>query len=80
MKTLLDLADNECRYALNDGGPFLFCAEPQAEKSSYCPLHKDRCFQLVREDLRDKESPAYAAAIRRNLRPNVMILMDKAEA
>lgn len=49
MKELLDLEPNDCRYPVNEGGPFLFCAEPSAKGSSYCAHHRDLCFRKVME-------------------------------
>lgn len=51
MKTLLELEPNDCRYPMNDGGPYLFCAEPQhwrmrngeLVRSSYCRTHHFVC-------------------------------------
>lgn len=40
MKTLLDLANNECRWPLTRDKPFRFCAEPKLAGSSYCACHK----------------------------------------
>lgn len=79
MKSLLDLEPNECRYPMNDGGPYLFCAEVQATGSSYCAAHRDVSFRRVQEHCRDIERPAYAAAIRKNLQPACFVLMEKAE-
>jgi len=36
---LLDLDHDQCRWPVNDGGPFLFCADPVGGSSSYCALH-----------------------------------------
>lgn len=41
-KTLVDLEACECRWALNAGGPFMFCAETTEARSSYCANHLDR--------------------------------------
>lgn len=40
MKTLLDLANNECRWPTTKDKPFLFCGEPKLAGSSYCACHK----------------------------------------
>lgn len=77
MKTLLDLDENDCRYPMNDGGPYLFCAGVKAEGSSYCEFHRALSFRGMREDLRDVEGPHYAAAIRKALQPAVFVLMEK---
>jgi len=37
-KPLLGLGKHECRWPLNNGGPFMFCAE-EAEAGPYCPHH-----------------------------------------
>jgi hypothetical protein len=44
-KTLLDLEPCECKWPMNSGGPFLFCAAP-AEKA-YCDHHKQRSAKSV---------------------------------
>ncbi len=46
MKTLLELDDNDCRYAFGDG-PFLFCGDPKQDKSSYCVHHHRACWTLA---------------------------------
>lgn len=79
MKELCDLYDNDCRYPVNDGAPYLFCAEARQDGSSYCPEHHRICLCAVYEDRRDIEHPGYAAAIRKNLHPAVFVLMEKAE-
>lgn len=39
-KTLIDLGPHDCKWPLNDGGPFLFCAAPKFGGSrSYCAHH-----------------------------------------
>jgi len=38
---LLDLTDQNCRWPVNDGGPFLFCGHDRAHGSSYCEFHDD---------------------------------------
>lgn len=48
MKELADLESNDCRYPINDGAPYLFCAEPQKDESSYCPEHHHLCNQSPR--------------------------------
>lgn len=43
LKTLFDLGAAECRWAVNDGGPFLFCAAPVAfDGCPYCASHYRR--------------------------------------
>lgn len=42
-KTLLELESDECRWAVNDGGPFVFCsAKVAAEGVPYCSAHMRR--------------------------------------
>lgn len=41
-KDLLALGNCDCRWPLNDGGPFLFCAEEVVSGSVYCRHHKGR--------------------------------------
>lgn len=77
MKHLLDLEPNDCRYPMNEGGPFLFCAEPAAEKSSYCSHHRDLCFCRVTEELRGRENPHLSAAIRKSIYPRVISLAQE---
>lgn len=51
MKSILDLEPNECRYAVNDGPDYLFCAAPvhfslnlgKLRQSSYCREHHLIC-------------------------------------
>lgn len=45
-KTLLDRQDHECHWPLNEGGPFIFCAAPNAEKKVYCWHHAKRAAGL----------------------------------
>ena len=71
MKELLDLEPNDCRYPVNEGGPFLFCAEPSAKGSSYCAHHRDLCFREVMEQLRGREIPQLSAAIRKSIYPAI---------
>lgn len=37
-KTLLELGPHECKWPLNDGGPYLFCAEA-TNGAAYCRHH-----------------------------------------
>lgn len=46
MKTLLELENNECRFAFGDG-PFLFCAEVKKPGSSFCEFHHAKCWDRV---------------------------------
>lgn len=41
-KDLLALGNCDCRWPLNDGGPFLFCAEEVVDGSVYCRHHRGR--------------------------------------
>lgn len=38
-KTLIELEDSECRWPLNDGNPFKFCARPRVPGLVYCEGH-----------------------------------------
>ncbi|WP_281407601.1 GcrA family cell cycle regulator [Neorhizobium sp. P12A] len=40
-KTLLDVGSSECKWPLNAGGPFLFCADT-AVGGNYCAHHRMR--------------------------------------
>lgn len=64
MKTLLDLENNECRFAFGDG-PFLFCADATKPGSSYCAEHHAMCFRSVVVALRGRDNPIAGAAIRK---------------
>jgi GcrA cell cycle regulator len=39
---LEDLRSRQCKWPLNDGGPFLFCAAPAGVSENYCPYHKEK--------------------------------------
>ncbi len=39
LKPLWELEDSDCRYAVNEGGPYLFCGHPRHGNSSYCQAH-----------------------------------------
>lgn len=41
-KDLLALGKCDCKWPLNDGGPFVFCAEEVVAGSVYCRHHKGR--------------------------------------
>lgn len=41
--SLLELANNGCRYPTDDRSPFVFCNSPQRDGSSYCPEHMRLC-------------------------------------
>lgn len=41
-KDLLSLGSCDCRWPLNEGGPFLFCCAEVATGSPYCAHHKAR--------------------------------------
>lgn len=43
-KELTDLSANECRWVLNNGGPFLFCAEA-TDGQTYCSHHTRRAYR-----------------------------------
>lgn len=38
-KELTDLAPHDCRWPLNNGSPFIFCAASQFQGSAYCAHH-----------------------------------------
>lgn len=59
-KELWQLGNRECKWPINDGKPFLFCAAEvgQGNGRNYCTHHHDRAF---------REVPAYLKS--RNLRP-----------
>lgn len=42
-KELMDLGVHECRFALNNGGPFIFCAEA-TDGAVYCWHHAKRAY------------------------------------
>lgn len=46
-KSLIALGDRECRFAMNDGGPYLFCGQPTAERVPYCPFHHHKTTRIV---------------------------------
>jgi len=37
--SLMDLQSGQCKWPVNDGDPFLFCAAPALPGSSYCGCH-----------------------------------------
>lgn len=76
MKSLVDLEENDCRYPMNDGGPFIFCAEAKIEGSNYCSFHKTLCIQRVYEGS-GRDNDAYAAILRKNNRPAVITLAEE---
>jgi GcrA cell cycle regulator len=43
-KELIDLGAHECRFALNNGGPFIFCAEATGGPV-YCQHHSERAYR-----------------------------------
>jgi hypothetical protein len=38
-RSLIDLADDQCRWPCTDAPPHLFCAGPRVPGASYCPGH-----------------------------------------
>jgi GcrA cell cycle regulator len=44
-KDLLSLGRHECRWALNQRSPFLFCAESTGGLSVYCSHHSQRAYR-----------------------------------
>jgi GcrA cell cycle regulator len=43
-KELMDLGKHECKWALTNGGPWLFCAEV-TDGAVYCTHHSERAFR-----------------------------------
>ena len=43
--TLDELTLNQCRYPHGDSAPYLFCAQPVQDGSSYCVEHHAVCWQ-----------------------------------
>lgn len=43
-KELHELGKNECKFGLNHGGPFLFCADA-TDGGTYCPHHAMRAYR-----------------------------------
>jgi hypothetical protein len=39
-KLLIDLAPDDCRWPVNGGNPYVFCAKPKAD-GAYCRRHAD---------------------------------------
>ncbi|ULJ73614.1 GcrA family cell cycle regulator [Rhizobium gallicum] len=48
-KELHELGRHECHWALNNGGPFLFCADATFDKSRYCAHHLLRSMPKARD-------------------------------
>lgn len=44
-KDLMDLGRHDCRFALNNGGPFIFCAAATGGEV-YCSHHADRAYRV----------------------------------
>lgn len=40
MKTLLELQCDECKWPVNDGGPYLFCGHQRHAGGAYCEYHQ----------------------------------------
>lgn len=58
---LVDLKSNQCRYVVDDGGPYLFCGHETAPGSSWCPHHRERVTRPAPEVVKKKKgSPRYA--------------------
>lgn len=43
-KELMDLGAHDCRWALTNGGPWIFCAEA-TDGAVYCPHHAQRAYR-----------------------------------
>lgn len=43
-KELMDLGPHDCRWALTNGGPWIFCAEA-TDGAVYCPHHAGRAYR-----------------------------------
>jgi hypothetical protein len=62
MKTIAELEPSDCRYPMNDGGPYLFCGEPtcfippikgrELRRSPYCREHRALCTEVTRTKVR----------------------------
>jgi hypothetical protein len=39
---LWEIADNGCHWAVNDGGPFLFCGHERHGNPTYCAFHTSK--------------------------------------
>lgn len=44
-KELMDLGAHDCRFALNNGSPFIFCAEATDDGAVYCHHHAKRAYR-----------------------------------
>jgi len=44
-KGLVDLSADECRFPLDNGHPFMFCAAAAREGSAYCHHHHTRAYR-----------------------------------
>ena len=42
--SLVDLKPRQCRYAVTEDGPHLFCGQPQQDGSPYCAAHHNLCY------------------------------------
>lgn len=44
-KELMDLGAHDCRFALNNGSPFIFCASATDDGAVYCDHHAKRAYR-----------------------------------
>jgi GcrA cell cycle regulator len=44
-KELMDLGAHDCRFALNNGSPFIFCASATDDGAVYCSHHAQRAYR-----------------------------------
>ena len=60
-KTLIELGDNECRFPLNDGNPFKFCARTREKGLPYCTQHARIAFNPSEMRQQQRAAPAPVA-------------------
>lgn len=46
-KTIVALAHDECHFAVSKDSPHVFCGQPTADRSSYCPHHRAVTTRIV---------------------------------
>jgi GcrA cell cycle regulator len=61
MTPLLDLTETQCKWPVNNGGPFLFCAHEKERSDPYCSFHMRAAFQKTPVVLRARKVMARAA-------------------
>ena len=62
-KRLADLEAHECRFAIDDIFPYLFCAAERQPGSPYCPGHSARCFAKLPVKTRPNPIPARETSV-----------------